>query len=760
MEKNNNKSKKNISKKVTTQNKKKSSKKVTANRKKTTSKKTTKKATAKSTKVVNKSEKKVVAKSNKQEKKTTYFSRIKERFSSIKENPKLFLANGFSHLKKTISINRLFVIFVLLNVLNGVVLRAFTLGSKTIFDFDALLADLSFVMLIGSFTYFFNEKGKFIYMFIITVALSSLCILNSSYYTFYTSFSSISLLSTARFITDVGDAVVENVVQPKDLVYILSPVALLFLHHRYKKRASYINSEFQHKSRRRFFKCIKIGVVSLLLFAITLTGTDVSRLTKQWNREYIVKKFGLYIYHVNDLVKSLEPKFAAIFGYDSALKEFNEFYKDVEPPKKNEYTGKFEGKNIIVIHGESIQDFLIGLEFNGQEVTPNLNKLAKTGMYFNNFYTQVSVGTSSDTEFTFNTSLMPANIGTAFSDYADKEYVTIPKLLKEKGYYSFAMHGNNGEYWNRRVMHNNLGYDTLIAKDQYEIDEVIGLGLSDVSFFKQSVQKLKKISEEHENYYGTFIMLTNHTPFSETDKYGEFDVDIKETIINENGEEEVISHPYMEDTKLGNYFKSAHYADYAIGVFLEELEKEGLLENTVIVFYGDHDARLPISNYERLYNYDITTDDVKDKDDETYIEFNDYNYELNRKVPFIIWSKDTIEEAQTYSYTMGMYDVMPTLGNMFGFYNKYALGHDIFNIKDNNIVVFPTGNWLTKDMYYNSQKEESYIISSSVINTEDILANSEYADKLLSVSNDILVYDLIRNSKVKTVNESIVVEGK
>ena len=108
---------------------------------------------------------------------------------------------------------------------------------------------------------------------------------------------------------------------------------------------------------------------------------------------------------------------------------------------------------------------------------------------------------------------------------------------------------------------------------------------------------------------------------------------------DENGEEEVISHPYMEDTKLGNYFKSAHYADYAIGVFLEELEKEGLLENTVIVFYGDHDARLPISNYERLYNYDITTDDVKDKDDETYIEFNDYNYELNRKVPFIIWSK-------------------------------------------------------------------------------------------------------------------------
>ncbi len=684
----------------------------------------------------------------------------KSTYRRLKENPRLFFHDSWHHLKHSISINRLFVAFVILNVLNAALLRAFTLGNNTVFDFDALIADLSFVVLIGSFSYFFNEKGKFIYMLIITIFLSAICVLNSSYYTFYTSFSSISLLSTARFITDVGDAVVENVVQPKDLIYIISPIAFIFLHHRYKNRDYYINSEFQYKNKRRFLKCLAIGFGSLIVFSFTLTGTDVSRLTKQWNREYIVKKFGIYIYHVNDLVKSLEPKFAALFGYDSALKEFNDFYANVKEPKKNQFTNKFEGKNIIVIHGESIQNFLIGLEFNGKEVTPNLNKLAKTGMYFDNFYTQVSVGTSSDTEFTFNTSLMPANIGTAFSDYADKEYVSIPKLLKEKGYYTFAMHGNNGDYWNRRIMHKNLGYDELIAKDQYEIDEVIGLGLSDESFFKQSVKKLKKITEEHKLYYGTFIMLTNHTPFSETDKYGEFDVDLKKKIINDKGEEEIVSYPYMEDTKLGNYFKSSHYADYALGVFLDELEKEGLLENTVIIFYGDHDARLPLNNYLRLYNYDIETDDIKDENDPTYVDFNDYSYELNRKVPFIIWSKDTVKEAKTYHYTMGMYDVMPTLGNMFGFYNKYALGHDIFNIKNDNIVIFPTGNWLTKDLYYNNQKEESYVLSNGVIGTDVIEENCKLADKILSVSNNILVYDLIRNSRIETVNESNVVEGK
>ena len=690
--------------------------------------------------------------------KKNFINKIKDSYNSFRENPKETLKKAKNSVKSFLSVNKLFVFFVLINVLNGVLLRAFTMGTNTIFDFDAMIADLSFVIILGSFTFLFKEKGKFIYMLIITFFLSAICVINSAYYTFYTSFSSISLLSTARFITDVGDAVVENVVQPKDLIYVLTFLSFVFLHYKYKKNDKYLKSSFMKKNRNLFIKTLAVGVITLMLFFISLTGTDIGRLTKQWNREYVVKKFGIYIYHVNDLVKSLEPKFAALFGYDSALKEFNDFYSNVEIPKTNSYTGIFEGKNIIVIHGESIQNFLIGLKFNGQEVTPNLNKLASKGLYFENFYTQVSVGTSSDTEFTFNTSLMPASIGTAFTNYADKEYVSIPKLLKEKGYYTFAMHANNGDYWNRRVMHKNLGYDELIAKDKFEIDEVIGLGLSDESFFRQSVQKLKEIKEKHEKYYGTFIMLTNHTPFSETDKYGEFDVDIKEKGTDEFGNEQIISHPYMEDTKLGNYFKSAHYADYALGVFLEELEKEGLLDNTVIIFYGDHDARLPKSNYERLLNYDTETDDVRSEDDPEYIEFNDYQYELNRKVPFIIWSSNI--KPKTYEYTMGMYDVMPTLGNMFGFYNKYALGHDIFNVKDNNLVIFPTGNWVTKDIYYNSQKEESYIITNSVISNEEVQANCEKTDKILSVSNNILVYDLIRNSKEDTVNESDVIKGK
>ena len=109
---------------------------------------------------------------------------------------------------------------------------------------------------------------------------------------------------------------------------------------------------------------------------------------------------------------------------------------------------------------------------------------------------------------------------------------------------------------------------------------------------------------------------------------------------------------------------------------------------------------------------------------------------------------------------MGMYDVMPTIGNMLGFYNKYALGNDIFETKDDNIVVFPNGNWVTNLMYYNSQKGEYKLLKDAIIDENYITENNEYSEKLLDVSNKAIVFDLFNPnseeeaSKVnKTVSE-------
>ena len=656
--------------------------------------------------------------------------------------------------KKFVKNNLLFLTFVLTCLLNSTLLRFFTMPTiENYLSFKPILADLGVVILLGSFAYLFKNKNRFTYLLVLNIFFTLICIINSIYYTFYTSFASASMLSLAQFIAPVGDAVVENVLQLKDLVYVIGPLILVFVHFKLKKRHYYRIEDTKNERKKKSLHGVIAAVIILACFTLSLSSLEVGRFIKQWNREYIVMRFGIYLYQLNDVFVSLQPKINSIFGYDQAKKNFEEYFENnKEEHEDNKYTGIFEGKNVIVIHGESIQDIALFRTFNGQEVTPNINRLAKEGMFFENYFSEVSVGTSSDTELTFNTSLMPTKSGTAFVSYFDRVYNSIPKYFKEKGYYTFSMHANNADFWNRRAMHNSLGYDKFYSKETYEVKEedVIGLGLSDKSFFAQSVEKIKKIKEEKGTpFYGLLISLTNHTPFSDVEKYDPFDVSIKETVTKEDGTTEEVIHPYMEGTKLGNYFKSLHYADAALGEFLSALEENGLLENTVFILYGDHDARLPKSDYIRLNNYDTATDSVKDSSDPTYQEYNSYHYELDRKVPFIIWTKDNLVSGRV-SDTMGMIDAMPTLGNMFGFENPYALGHDIFSIKDNNVVVFPNGNWVSNKVYYNSQKGEYMSLKDEEVISEDYIEqNNEYAEKLLDVSNDIIVFDLLNKNKEK-----------
>ena len=645
--------------------------------------------------------------------------------------------------------NILFIVFVITGVINASLLRAFCMPTiESILSIQAILADTAVVIIIGSFGYLFKPKHRFTYYIIFNIFLTLICTINSVYYTYYTSFASLSMLSLTQYVGEVGDAVTENVIQIKDLVFLLSPIIMFVINYKLKKKSYYKRIEVRSERKKKYIATLVSGAVVAGIFVLTLTPTDISRLVKQWNKEYIVTCFGIYVYQGNDVISTIQPTINSMFGYDKASKNFTEYFADTGEVQTNRYTNIFEGKNVLVIHAESMQTNAIGMEFNGNPVTPTLNKLSSEGMYFSNFYSQVSVGTSSDAELTFNTSLMPTKSGTAFVSYPDRTYISTPSLLKEKGYYTFSMHANNADFWNRRMMHTNLGYDRFYSKADYKIndEDIIGLGLSDKAFFAQSIEKLKKINKKHDNWYGLMIMLSNHTPFSDTNKYGEFPVDIKETITNEDGTQEEVVYPYLEGTKLGNYYKSLHYADEALGELITGLEEAGLLENTVVIIYGDHDARLNKKDYNLQNNYDKENDDILDKDDENYQEYDSYQYELGRKVPFIIWSKDMKRTSLNMEVknVMGMYDVMPTIGNMLGIYNQYALGNDIFNTKENNIVVFPNGNWVTNKVYYNSQKGEYLSLVNEAISEEEIKNNNAYANALLDVSNDIIVFNLLK----------------
>ena len=646
-------------------------------------------------------------------------------------NIKLFL----NKVKEYVLNNILVLIFVVLSLINTTLLRFMTVGNY--FEIGPFLADIFGLLIIGVSSYLISDKHRYKYLLAWTFIIVIVSAINSVYYTNYVSYASISLLRTATQVVDVSNAVFENVMEIKDLSYIWQIPVFIILYKLLKNKK--LIKEFSKTERRKNVKNIFINsLVVLILFIFTLSPTKITRFFNKWNREYIVMHFGCVVYQFNDIVQTLSSNLDEFFGYDKAYKEFREFYENREyTHTDNEFTNIFKDKNVIVIHAESIQGFTMDLSFNGKELTPNLNKLAKEGIYFSNFYAVESVGTSSDTEFTYNTSLLPSSIGTVFMSYYDRKYNSTPALLKENGYNTFSMHGNKCDFWNRNIMHKNLGYNNFYCyKDAYNIDETIGLGLSDKSFFKQSVPIIKQNSNS--KFYSLLIMLSNHTPFS--DIKGHNNYDLSYTYTDKSGS--TVKDNYLDGTTMGNYLRSVNYADEAIGEFINDLDKEGLLDNTVIIIYGDHDAKLKKTEFERYYNYNngryLTVDD------KNYVKVDDYDYELNRKVPFIIWTKDKKFNLKV-DKVMSMLDVEPTLGNMFGFENKYALGHDIFSI-DENVIVFPDGNWLTDKMYYNYQKDEGKLLNGNTsVSSKYIEYYNDYAYKLISISDDIIVYNLLKN---------------
>ena len=206
-------------------------------------------------------------------------------------------------------------------------------------------------------------------------------------------------------------------------------------------------------------------------------------------------------------------------------------------------------------------------------------------------------------------------------------------------------------------------------------------------------------------------MLSNHTPFITNDST-DFDVD------------------YMEGTLIGDYIKLLHYADDAIGEFIDKLSSYGLLDNTVVVIYGDHDAKIKKKYYDLYYNYN--------KDESDYVDIDFYKYEEISKVPLIIWTKDKTFNVDVEE-VMGMIDLYPTIANMLGLEYKNLLGNDIFSV-DENIVVFPNGNWVTNKVYYNSQYSEYKEYKK--VDSNYIKEKNNYARNIVEISNDILKYNL------------------
>lgn len=388
-------------------------------------------------------------------------------------------------------------------------------------------------------------------------------------------------------------------------------------------------------------------------------------------------------YHGYDIFYTLSKNYN--LKNEDIIEIENWFENNKEDLEDNKYFSLLKGKNLIALQVESLENFVIGQKVYGQEITPTLNKLLKNSLYFNNIYEQNGSGTSSDADFLVNASIFPIREGTAFQGYPWTTYKSLQKLLENKGYKTISTHAEIGGNWNWAENHKSFGADKILDINEYNMDEVIGLGLSDESFLKQVANK---IIYEPRPFYTFVTTLTSHGPFEipESKKYLQLPEELDKNI-------------------LGAYFQSIRYTDEAIKLFLEELEKNNLLENTVVMIYGDH------TGVHKFYE-----DEIQDAPLE-----GDWWKENDMKIPLIIYNQEI--KAETISTAGGQVDFLPTISYLLGIERKSfensSMGRVLVNTNRNytilnsgEIIGTPSNKEELKNLE-NSFKIADYIIKGN-----------------------------------------------
>ena len=155
-------------------------------------------------------------------------------FNTTVRQVKKLLLKTFRKIGLYLKTNLLIEIFIIVNLINGIMLRYFTV--KNVFALKPLLGDLTLLIAVGAFAHFFKAKNQIKYLFSWSIIFSLTCFINCVYYSNYISFASFSMLSTATELTGYTDAVIQNILEFKDFIFFIVPFVLLFFHFQLKKK--------------------------------------------------------------------------------------------------------------------------------------------------------------------------------------------------------------------------------------------------------------------------------------------------------------------------------------------------------------------------------------------------------------------------------------------------------------------------------------------------------------------------------------------
>lgn len=542
-------------------------------------------------------------------------------------------------------------------------------------DIELIFAHIAFIAILVIPAFFFKGKRQLSYLIVIDVLYSLLLLADLWYYRANRGYLGLRHI----FFREMFNPLKQSLVNPDilDLLFIIDIPIFIIIRNKAKCISNYK-------------KNVKLAIGGIIACIATIYGTHylidvkditdgrVSYMSTEWSPFAMMHNASPIGYHIYEAAVALEKK--NMKPNEDQMKQVDEWLKwNNQKLPDNEYKGMFKGKNVIFMQIESLENFVIGQKVYGQEITPNLNKLMNKSFYFDNIYEQNNAGNSIDCDMMVNSGMLTLGDSITFLTHADVKYPALPRILRKNGYTAVSTHAERACDWNWSEAHSNaLGYEGMWDVASYNTDDFFGMGLSDRSFYDQYADKLKTLKEP---FFSMLPTLSSHGPFDLPDKYRELKLP-KE----------------IDENKLGGYFQSVHYADEQIGFFMNKLEKLGLLDNTVLVIYGDH------TGVHKYYNDEIQNLPLE----------GDWWKKVDHKIPLFIYGKGI--KGETLNAPGGQTDIAPTILYLLGIdTNAKFMGRNLLNTNRDATVIkggIVVGNPTPEEK---EKLEEAYQIADYII---------------------------------------------
>lgn len=550
---------------------------------------------------------------------------------------------------------------------------------------------------------------------------------NAIYFREFSDYISIStMMATSSVSAGLGEAALK-LFRVWDIVYFLDFIVLIVLIVR--KKLVFDQRSFNKRAS------FAVTALSVMLFSANLFLAEIDRpelLSRGFSNTYIVRALGLPAflgYNATQTYKAHQDRSGATA---EDLIPVQDYVSSHYAAPNDQYFGIAKGRNVIYIHLESLQQFVIDYKLNVDgveyEVTPFLNSLyhSNSTLAFSNFFNQVKAGKTSDAETMIETSLFGLNQGSFMVQYGGTNtQQAAPHILAQNGGYTSAVfHGNAGSFWNRNNTYKQWGYNYFFDQSYFteQTDEnSFQYGLNDKIMFADSIEYLEHMQQP---FYAKYITVSNHYPYT-TSLIGD---EIGFPLAN------------TDDETINGYFATANYLDSSVEAFFNYLKATGLYENSVIVLYGDHYG---ISNSR---NPDLAG--LIGKDPETW---SDYDNAMLQRVPYMVVVPGMTNGGIFDTYG-GEIDALPTLEHLLGIKadNYLQVGQDLLSPENSQIVALRTaGTFITPK--YTSYAGKLYYTETGVEITNpdettlaEVEAIKEAAAAQLAASDAIQTGDLIR----------------